>query len=56
MRYVFQESKIFEAGDPVDTARTKKVIKAKTEARARSLLPRPETGRRWILVETRDGT
>ena len=55
MRFVFQESLIWEHGDPVDPRRPQKVIKAKSEPKARRLLPKPDTGRTWVLVEKRSG-
>jgi hypothetical protein len=53
MRYIFQQSRILEAGDPVDQDRKKVVIKVpdgSPEHRARRQLPLPGMGRIWVLV------
>lgn len=50
--YVFQPSKIWEAGNPVDPQKDKKKIKAKTEAHARRQLPDISLGRVWVLIDT----
>lgn len=53
MKYVFQRSKIWEAGNPVDpTSETVriKVPDGSQEARARRKLPKPGVGRVWILI------
>lgn len=58
MRFTFQQSQIWEAGDPVAEYMPKIAIKVKPgpngEQRARRKLPSPEMGRRWILVETKE--
>jgi hypothetical protein len=53
MKYVFQRSKIWEAGNPIDASSkpvSVKVPDGSPEARARKKLPEPGTGRVWILV------
>lgn len=57
MRYTFQRSKIWEAGNPVDSslpAVTVKVPAGSPERRARRKLPLPGVGRIWILTATED--
>lgn len=49
-RFVFQQSMIFEAGNPVDPHGEVKTIKAKSEPKARRQLP-AMTGRTWVLIE-----
>ncbi|MGW4270835.1 hypothetical protein ACWEGQ_00355 [Streptomyces seoulensis] len=55
MRYAFQQSKIWEAGNPVDPNAAKVTIKVpanKGEAAARRKLPLAEMGRVWVLIST----
>ena len=52
MFFVFQESKIWEAGNPVDPLGKTVRIKAKNELRARRRLPETNLGRVWILIDT----
>lgn len=49
-RYLFQESHIWEAGDPVDPNGRVHKTKRPTLPRARKSLPEPGTGRRWVLL------
>lgn len=51
-RYVFQQSRIWESGDPVDPHGERIKRKARSEDRARKTLPDPGMGRRWVLVDT----
>lgn len=51
-RYLFQQSLIWEAGDPVDPRGDVHVVTARTLTRARRRLPAPGTGRKWVLVES----
>jgi hypothetical protein len=56
MRYIFQQSRILEAGDPVDQESKKVVIKVpdgSPEHRARRLLPPSGMGRIWVLVDVK---
>ena len=51
--YIFQESLIWEAGDPVDPLGRQVKIRAKTELQARTKLRRHKTsslGRVWVLT------
>ena len=53
--FIFQESEIWEAGNPVDPTGKQVKIVAKTEEKARRKLrlkPTSSIGRRWILVST----
>lgn len=50
-RYIFQPSRIWEAGDPVDKNKPPVRIRAKSEGKARAKLKDPGLGRKWILVE-----
>lgn len=50
MRFIFQQSRIFEAGDPIDPNGEQRIVKGKDEQRARAQLPSPGTGRRWVLL------
>jgi hypothetical protein len=53
MKYIFQRSKIWEAGNPIDTSSKPvriKVPDGSQEARARKKLPEPGMGRVWILI------
>lgn len=54
MRYIFQQSQIMEAGDPVDPRGSVIKIKATTEQKARKQLAKHKTpvGRVWVLVRT----
>lgn len=52
MYYTFQQSRIWEHGDPVDKNQPRKRIKAKSEEKARKRLPKNDMGRKWILVAT----
>lgn len=52
MYYTFQQSKIWEAGDPVDSRQPRKRIKGKTEQAARKKLGKNDMGRKWVLVAT----
>lgn len=57
MRFTFQQSKIWEAGNPVDPETdpvTVKMPPGRGEASARRLLPKPGTGRVWVLVGSGD--
>lgn len=54
MYFTFQESKIWEAGDPVAPDQPRHRVKNKTEERARKKLPKNGMGRKWILVATDD--
>lgn len=54
MKYIFKWSKILESGDPVDPMGKEVSIKATSERRARMRLPDPESGRTWVLIETRN--
>ena len=59
MKYVFQRSKIWEAGNPVDPTSEPvriKVPDGSQEARARRRLPEPGVGRVWILIAIEEGT
>jgi hypothetical protein len=59
MRYVFQRSKIWEAGNPVDPTSEPvriKVPDGSQEARARRKLPKPGVGRVWILISIEEST
>lgn len=49
-RYAFQESRIWEAGDPVDPDGRVHKTKQRALWRARRSLPAPGTGRKWILI------
>ncbi|HEY9412393.1 MAG TPA: hypothetical protein VIP77_22635 [Jiangellaceae bacterium] len=49
-RYVFQESRIWEAGDPIDPDGRVHRTRQRTLARARKHLPAPDVGRRWVLI------
>ena len=54
MKYVFQRSKIWEAGNPIDATSAPvriKVPDGSQEARARRKLPAPGTGRVWVLID-----
>jgi hypothetical protein len=53
MRYIFQQSKIWEAGNPVDQDSKPLSVKVphnSPEHRARRRLPPPGMGRIWLLV------
>lgn len=53
MKYVFQRSKIWEAGNPIDASSASvriKVPDGSPEARARQKLPATGMGRVWILI------
>lgn len=51
MYFTFQESKIWESGDPVDPNGDRKKIRAKSEMKARKKLPETSSiGRVWVLV------
>lgn len=52
MKFIFQESKVWEAGNPPAEDRPKRSIKAKNEARAKKKLPQAEMGRVWVLIDT----
>lgn len=55
MKYVFQKSKIWQAGDPIDPDSepvTVKVQPGKGEEAARRRLPESGLGRKWILLRT----
>ncbi|WP_433855144.1 hypothetical protein [Streptomyces kronopolitis] len=55
MRVTFQQSRIWEAGNPVDPNTDKVTVKVppgKGEASARRRLPQADTGRVWVLVGT----
>jgi len=52
MHFMYQESKIWEAGNPVDVNGKWVRIKAKTEERARKQLPDPDSGRTWVLIKS----
>lgn len=51
--YIFQPSKIWEAGNPVDPSAKPVRVVAKNEIRARKKLPM-QLGRTWILISTHD--
>lgn len=53
MRFVFQPSYIWEAGDPPDPKQKKVKIRATSEERARKKISRKpiELGRKWVLVD-----
>lgn len=51
MWFTFQQSKIFEAGNPVDPHGHRVRIKAKSEERARGRLGSPGSGRSWVLID-----
>jgi len=51
MWFKFQQSKIWEAGDPVDPYGQVKRIKGKSLDKAVKRLPDPGLGRRWVAVE-----
>lgn len=56
MKYIFQESKIWEAGNPVDPNGKRVTIKMPKadEKKARRKLPPTDLGRQWVLVEVID--
>lgn len=59
MKYVFQRSKIWVAGNPADPASEPVRIKVpygSKEARARRKLPEPGMGRIWILIAIEEST
>lgn len=54
MYFEFQESKIWEGGNPLDPNGKKVMIRAKSENRARRKLPKNSSiGRHWILISFR---
>ena len=52
-KFTFQQSKIMEAGDPVDPMGEKRRIKARREVNARRQLPKL-IGRSWVLIKTEE--
>lgn len=56
MRFTFQESKILEAGDPVDPHGEVRTVKVRTddEARARRKLPTLDNGRKWVRIDPQE--
>lgn len=52
MKFHFQESKIYEGGNPVDPTGAKKTVRLQKddETKARTKLPRNLTGRVWVLT------
>lgn len=54
MHFVFQESQIMTAGNPVDPNGKICSVKNKTEERARRKLPNTSLGRTWVLIEKKD--
>lgn len=49
--YTFQESLIFEAGDPVDLTSKTFRVKGRSEQKAWAKLPAPSSiGRNWVLI------
>lgn len=57
-RYTFQESEVWEGGHqrPASDGRVVTVKVPTTDIeRARAKLPRPRTGRYWILVKSHSG-
>lgn len=52
MRYIFQESRIWDGNNRVDVNGNRASIKARDEEGARRRLPKPGLGRTWILVHT----
>lgn len=53
-RYTFRQSKIWEAGNPIDENRDPITISAKSEGRARRKLPDIGLGRVWILTDVKE--
>ena len=54
MHFTFKQSKIWEAGDPVDPDGETVSVRAKSEGKARMILPSPGTGRVWVLLTEED--
>jgi hypothetical protein len=51
--YVFKQTKIWDGYREIDETRPSRTVKGKTEEKARQKLP-CDTGREWILVETKN--
>lgn len=54
MRYIFRESHPLEGRDTPDLDKEPIRVTATSEDRARKRLPDPGSGRKWILIETRN--
>ena len=55
MRYIFQESLIWDGAGRVDTDKKPVSVKAKSEEKARRRLPKNSSmGRSWILIGTEE--
>lgn len=54
MKFLFQQSRIWDSHREPDSSKPVVKIKARSEERARRRLPHPEMGREWILVQEVD--